>query len=52
MSTHRTASLFAALLGVVCIAQADDLYSPASYDALAADHRALRIGDNLTLVVT
>jgi flagellar L-ring protein FlgH len=52
MSNYRTASLFAALLWVVCIAQADDLYSPASFDAPAADHRALRIGDNLTVVVT
>jgi flagellar L-ring protein precursor FlgH len=31
---------------------ADDLYSPTTYDAVAADHRALRIGDNLTVVVT
>jgi flagellar L-ring protein FlgH len=29
-----------------------DLYSTATYDALAADHRALRVGDNLTVVVT
>jgi flagellar L-ring protein precursor FlgH len=29
-----------------------DLYSSATYDALAADHRALRVGDNLTVVVT
>jgi flagellar L-ring protein FlgH len=29
-----------------------DLYSSATYDALAADHRALRVGDNLTVIVT
>jgi flagellar L-ring protein precursor FlgH len=34
------------------VAYADDLYSGAAYDALAADHRALRVGDNLTVVVT
>jgi len=33
-------------------AVAEDLYSPQSYDALSADHRALRVGDNLTVVVT
>ena len=33
-------------------ATAEDLYSRESYDALAADHRALRVGDNLTVVVT
>jgi flagellar L-ring protein FlgH len=33
-------------------AAAEDLYSRESYDALAADHRALRAGDNLTVVVT
>jgi flagellar L-ring protein FlgH len=33
-------------------ATAEDLYSRESYDALAADHRALRAGDNLTVVVT
>jgi flagellar L-ring protein precursor FlgH len=31
---------------------ADDLYSQKTYDALAADHRAFRAGDNLTVVVT
>ena len=31
---------------------ADDLYSQSKYSALAADHRAWRIGDNLTVVVT
>jgi flagellar L-ring protein precursor FlgH len=33
-------------------AGAEDLYSKETYDALAADHRALRVGDNLTIVVT
>jgi len=28
------------------------LYSRESFDALVADHRALRVGDNLTVVVT
>jgi flagellar L-ring protein FlgH len=31
---------------------AEDLYSKASYDAIAADHHAVRPGDNLTIVVT
>jgi len=31
---------------------ADDLYSQSKYSALAADHRAWRVGDNLTVVVT
>lgn len=31
---------------------AADLYSPAKFDAPAADHRALRPGDNLTVLVT
>jgi flagellar L-ring protein FlgH len=31
---------------------ADDLYSPDTYSALAADHRAWRTGDNLTVIVT
>jgi flagellar L-ring protein FlgH len=40
-------------LGVAAAAvRADDLYSHESYDALAADHRALRVGDNLTVIVT
>jgi len=33
-------------------AAADDLYSRAKFDAPAADHRALRPGDNLTVLVT
>jgi len=33
-------------------ATAEDLYSRESFDALVADHRALRVGDNLTVVVT
>jgi len=33
-------------------AMAEDLYSRESFDAPAADHRALRVGDNLTVVVT
>lgn len=37
---------------LTAFAHADDMYSVASYDALAADHRARRIGDNLTIVVT
>jgi len=33
-------------------AAAENLYSRESFDALVADHRALRVGDNLTVVVT
>jgi len=33
-------------------ATAENLYSRESFDALVADHRALRVGDNLTVVVT
>jgi len=32
--------------------RADTLFSPEGYRPLAADHRALRVGDNLTVVVT
>jgi flagellar L-ring protein precursor FlgH len=37
---------------LVGAAPADDLYSKDTYNALAADHRGLRVGDNLTVVVT
>lgn len=40
------------LVVTATVARADDLYAATSYDALAADHRALRIGDNVTIVVT
>jgi flagellar L-ring protein FlgH len=34
------------------VAAADSLFNPEGYHALAADHRALKVGDNLTIVVT
>ena len=34
------------------VALADGLYSAEGYHPLAADHRALKVGDNLTIVVT
>src|SRR5258708_37573906 len=34
------------------VALADGLYSAEGYHPLAADHRALKVGDNLTVVVT
>jgi flagellar L-ring protein FlgH len=52
MSTSRTACIALALMCLSAAAAAEDLYSRESYDALAADHRALRAGDNLTVVVT
>jgi flagellar L-ring protein precursor FlgH len=51
----RKSTIAWAALACTCIglpATAEDLYSRESYDALAADHRALRVGDNLTVVVT
>ncbi len=44
------AMMATALIGAA--GQAEDLFSAQHYDALAADHRAVRIGDNLTIVVT
>jgi len=52
MNTSRGLCVAIALLFVWASAAAEDLYSRESYDALAADHRALRVGDNLTVVVT
>jgi len=53
MRLHRIAAgMSVAVLCIAAIVRADDLYSPASYNAVAADHHALRIGDNLTVVVT
>src|SRR5882724_12908765 len=40
------------MMTLVGAALADDLYSKDTYNALAADHRGLRVGDNLTVVVT
>lgn len=37
---------------IVNPALSDDLFSAGHYDPLAADHRALRVGDNLTVIVT
>jgi flagellar L-ring protein precursor FlgH len=51
-TTSRSACLALALVCLSAAAAAEDLYSHESYDALAADHRALRAGDNLTVVVT
>jgi flagellar L-ring protein precursor FlgH len=54
MSIHRT--LIVCVAGLLASAGtgvfADDLYSQQSFDALVADHRALRPGDNLTVIVT
>jgi len=44
------AALVCGCIGLPAVAE--DLYSSQSYDALAADHRALRVGDNLTVIVT
>jgi flagellar L-ring protein precursor FlgH len=54
MTTRRmhVAWLGMALACVGTRLPADDLYSPQTYSALAADHRAWRPGDNLTVVVT
>ena len=55
MKCSRKLAIAWAALACTCIglpATAEDLYSRESYDALAADHRALRVGDNLTVVVT
>jgi len=52
MNTSRSACIGLALVCLSAAAAAEDLYSRQSYDALAADHRALRAGDNLTVVVT
>jgi flagellar L-ring protein FlgH len=55
MMSPRKATIAWAALACTCFglpATAEDLYSHGSYDALAADHRALRVGDNLTVVVT
>lgn len=51
----NTLAVIAASLFIVAgpmRAAADDLYSRAKFDAPAADHRALRPGDNLTVLVT
>jgi flagellar L-ring protein precursor FlgH len=55
MRIPRKSTIAWAALAFTCFglpATAEDLYSRESYDALAADHRALRVGDNLTVVVT
>jgi flagellar L-ring protein precursor FlgH len=55
MMGARKSTIAWTALACTCIAlpaTAEDLYSRESYDALAADHRALRAGDNLTVVVT
>lgn len=55
MKGSRKSTIAWTVLACACIglpATAEDLYSRESYDALAADHRALRVGDNLTVVVT
>jgi flagellar L-ring protein precursor FlgH len=54
MRSRKSSIVWAALAcaGIGLPATAEDLYSKDSYDALAADHRALRVGDNLTVVVT
>jgi flagellar L-ring protein precursor FlgH len=55
MSTITWATLAWTALVFACFglpAAAEDLYSRESFDALVADHRALRVGDNLTVVVT
>lgn len=52
MNTSRSVYIALALVCLSAAAVAEDLYSRESYDALAADHRALRAGDNLTVVVT
>lgn len=55
MMGPRKSTIAWTVLACMCIgppATAEDLYSRESYDALAADHRALRAGDNLTVVVT
>ena len=54
MSAFRSTAKWTALalIWIARPASADDLYTSQTYDALAADHRALRVGDNLTVVVT
>lgn len=55
MRNPRKSTIAWSVLACTCFglpATAEDLYSRESYDALAADHRALRVGDNLTVVVT
>jgi len=55
ISTITWATLAWTALVFACFglpAAAEDLYSRESFDALVADHRALRVGDNLTVVVT
>jgi flagellar L-ring protein precursor FlgH len=55
ISTITRATLAWTALVFACFglpASAEDLYSRESFDALVADHRALRVGDNLTVVVT
>ena len=53
MMRHGATVACVVLLGVVAShGRADELYSTHTYDALAADRRALRVGDNLTVIVT
>lgn len=35
----------------VCVAQAESLYDPENFRELAADHRAHRVGDNITILI-
>lgn len=51
---RETLAIIAAglLLSAGLRATADDLYSPATFNAPASDHRAQRPGDNLTVLVT
>ncbi len=55
MRSPRKSTIGWTTLACMCFglpAMAEDLYSRESFDAPAADHRALRVGDNLTVVVT
>jgi len=48
-----TVAIGIVLLGLaVSPGRADNLYSANTYDPLAGDRRALRVGDNLTVIVT
>ena len=53
MMRHRIVVIGLVLLGLpLSHGRADNLYSTHSYDPLAADRRAIRVGDNLTVIVT